>query len=165
MLCGNSSPTYHMKLCASTTSVHCYQTACHHNPEDNNFHSGHCDNLQSGGWPLFSCLFNTFMVTHHLHPIESSRTKLSTKLITIQSCMDYCTYHHWVSSFAIGHCGHTLLCLVVHSVTLSLDNIHSTVCWSNSCKLCIMENISHNRSQSCFNYWQRKLTCSQTNLP
>jgi len=126
--CGRSSPTYQLQLRASLTSVHCYHTACHHNPEDNHFQNDHCDNLQSGGYPLFSWLFNTFVVTHHLHPTESSRAKLSTTLITIKICMDYCTYHSWVTSFAIGHCGHTLLCLRMHRVTLFLDNIHSPVC-------------------------------------
>ena len=144
--------------------MHCYQTACHHNPKDNNFQSIHCDDLQSGGWPLFSCLFNTFVVTQRLHPTESRREKLSNTLITIQFRKDYCTYHNWVTSSAIGHCGHTLLRLSVPCVTLSLDNVHSPVCWSNSWKLYVMENISHNRSQSCFSYWQGKITCSWTNL-
>ena len=78
--------------------------------------------------------------------------------------MDYCTYHNWVTSFAIAQCGHTLLCLSMHCVTLLLDNVHSPVCWSNSWKLYIMENISHNRSQSRFSHWQEKVTCSWTNL-
>ena len=162
--CGRSSPTYNLQLCPPLSPVHRYQTACHHNPEDNNFQSDHCDDIQCAGWPLFSCLFNTFVLTHHLHPMESRRTKLYTNLITIQLFMHYCTYHNWVTSLAIGHCGHTLLCLCMHRVTLSLDNIHSPVCWSNSWKLYITENISHKRSQSCFNYWQGKVTRSQTNL-
>jgi hypothetical protein len=126
--CGRSSPPYQLQLHAPITSVYCYHTACNHNPEDNHFQNHHCDNLQSGGCPIFSCLFNTFVVTHYLHPIEIRRVKLGTIPITIKICMDYRTYHNWVTCFAAGHCSHALLCLCMHCVTLSLDNVRSLVC-------------------------------------
>jgi hypothetical protein len=97
---------------------------------------------------LVSCLFNTFVVTDRLHALDSSRYRLSTYLITTQFCMDYFTYRNWVASFTVGHCGHIFLCLCVRCVTLSHSNSCCLVCWSNSWKLYIMENISHNRSHS-----------------